>query len=359
VRAFRSAIDAHLAQASGPPLRRLDIGRGGELLAEFHADGSQAWMRWNGAELESVDPACDQSLPLSALLAENGSDRPFEVLSYRPARHLVLLDCRRPDPLIVKGFRKKKIEGVAQRYRRASECLKGSGIHAPDVVDVDAESASLVLTRAPGHALRLSSDALDDFQVLGEALAWFQASGGAGESEPFGSQEELGVIGELHTRLARFGIEPPHGWDSLWDRLQEIEPELPPGRTGLCHRDLHDKQFMLHRSHITLLDFDLMCAGDCALDAGNFLAHLVLRRLQGRFGATSRSIAICGKRFLLGLGRNREEGFWERLRYFQSTTFARLALLYMLRPGWAAITGDLARAGHRCLDDLQRVRDHR
>ena len=56
------------------------------------------------------------------------------------------------------------------------------------------------------------------------------------------------------------------------------------------------------------------------------------------------------KQFLLGLARNEEPGFWERLRFYQATTFCRLALIYELRPNWSPLVPDLVTMGMRCLE---------
>lgn len=43
-----------------------------------------------------------------------------------------------------------------------------------------------------------------------------------------------------------------------------------------CHRDLHEKQILLDGPRAGLLDFDTLCLGHPAMDAGNFMAHLFL-----------------------------------------------------------------------------------
>jgi thiamine kinase-like enzyme len=44
--------------------------------------------------------------------------------------------------------------------------------------------------------------------------------------------------------------------------------------TGI-HRDFHPDQVLLEGDHVVLLDLDLYCVGDPALDVGNFIAHLI------------------------------------------------------------------------------------
>ena len=192
------------------------------------------------------------------------------------------------------------------------------------------------------------ADAAALFDKIGKGLCNFQNFTTDVEFDLFDSREEIGVIDALAERLTRAGLDLPDEWPELRERLQSAEQELPEAQIGLCHRDLHDKQFIQHRSHIALLDFDLMCTADVALDPANFLAHLVLRKLQGVRGATQKSVEVCGQGFLHGLGRNSEPGFRERLKFYQATTFCRLALVYSLRPPWTGLVPDLLSTGIHC-----------
>ena len=146
-------------------------------------------------------------------------------------------------------------------------------------------------------------------------------------------------------------------WPGLRERLADAWARLPPSVVGLAHRDLYDKQFIQQVNHLAVLDFDLMSRADVTLDPANFLAHLTLRNLQDLPGATQRSIDAGGRKFLQGLERNEEPGFWERLRFYQATTFCRLALVYTVYPGWESLVPDLVTMGNRCLDDLNRIQD--
>lgn len=56
------------------------------------------------------------------------------------------------------------------------------------------------------------------------------------------------------------------------DRLGAAAP--PTGKCGI-HRDFYPAQVVVEGNRLFLLDFDLYCEGDPALDAGNFLGHLI------------------------------------------------------------------------------------
>lgn len=49
---------------------------------------------------------------------------------------------------------------------------------------------------------------------------------------------------------------------------------IPPTRPVGIHRDFYHDQLLAKDEHIYLLDLDLYCQGDAALDLGNFIAHI-------------------------------------------------------------------------------------
>jgi tRNA A-37 threonylcarbamoyl transferase component Bud32 len=52
-------------------------------------------------------------------------------------------------------------------------------------------------------------------------------------------------------------------------------------KSGLVHGDFYYSQIILKRNKVAFIDFDRSHAGDCAVDLGNFCAHLRLLRLRG------------------------------------------------------------------------------
>jgi hypothetical protein len=98
---------------------------------------------------------------------------------------------------------------------------------------------------------------------------------GVAPSRPHTIADELGI---LHERLALVAEEQPR-WAgrierilAACDRLGWAIPE-----TGICgiHRDLYADQIVVDGPRLYLLDLDLYCAGDPALDIGNFAGHLI------------------------------------------------------------------------------------
>lgn len=338
-------------------IARVEINGKGTVQLEVALGERRCWYAWENQELSELAVAEDNKIPLAARLNDASFAARTSLLSYRPGRRLTLIDYSTQKPRILKGFRRGHLDRMVHKYEVANAALAGGGVHAPEVIEYDTANEALVMVLKAGERLRLSAETTDLFHLVGRGLRDFQEHDALADECAFDSAAELQVIDKHAARLEQMGGQLPEHWPCLRERLADARAELAPAAIGLAHRDLHDKQFIQQVKHLTLLDFDLMCRADVALDPGNLLAHLVLRNLQGAQDATQRSIDAGGKKFLQGLARNEEPGFWERLRFYQATTFCRLALVYAHRPRWVSLVPDLVTMGHRCLDDLNRIKE--
>lgn len=104
----------------------------------------------------------------------------------------------------------------------------------------------------------------------------------------------------------------------------------------LLHRDLHDKQVLVDEAgEVGVLDFDLLAAGDPALDLGNLLAHLDLRAAQGLV------VDAAPLRAAVLAGYGPSGAVLSRLPAYERATRLRLAAVYAFRPRWAAAAASL------------------
>jgi len=345
-----------LCGSGGAHIVKADIVRKGKVHLQVRTGTGSTWYRWKNGHFRELEPARDSKLMLAERLNDRTWARHTKVLAYRPGKRLTLLDSTGPKPRIIKGFRRNRLALMVRNYELAHAAFTGRGVHAPEVIDYDRDHDALVMVCIDGERLALSVESTDLFHVAGEALRDFQDYGGLPEEPVFDVAKELDVIDHRAQRMREAGVSPSQPWQHLRQRLDEVKPDLPSSELGLAHRDLHDKQFVQQRNYMALLDFDFLTKADTALDAANLLTHLVLRQLQEVRGATQASIDLCGKKFLQGLNRLDDAGFWERLRFYQATTFARLAMLYLTRPQWPGLEPHLVVMGNRCLDDLERIR---
>ncbi|MBT8063260.1 MAG: aminoglycoside phosphotransferase family protein [Gammaproteobacteria bacterium] len=352
---FEQVQDSLLSTGTQGYLNKVEITREAELTYEMILGRQRRWYRWQDGYSDEIGIEKDRKLPLATWYAGLADQSEIDVLSFRPGKRLTLLDRRGHKPHVIKGFRASRFASMVARYELAHDALAGTAVRAPEIIEHDYENASLIMVCDEGDRLRLSYESSDVFHDIGEALRCFQDTPTTVIPDEFHSADELVVLGKRVKRMAAAGVEAPAGYERLFERLTQAQETLPGECLALAHRDLHDKQFVAHPHYLTLLDFDLLCLADNALDAANLLAHLVLRQLQDVQGATQASIDRAGKKLISGLERNAETGFWERLRFYQATTFSRLALVYSLRPRWTGLVPDLVVMGHRCLDDLEKI----
>jgi hypothetical protein len=87
----------------------------------------------------------------------------------------------------------------------------------------------------------------------------------------------------LRKRLDLVAQNKPE-WRQRLERLlaacERLGASLPAAATTGIHRDFYPAQILVDGTTLYLLDFDLFCRGNPALDAGNFLGHLLEHSLR-------------------------------------------------------------------------------
>jgi len=163
---------------------------------------------------------------------------------------------------------------------------------------------------------------------------------GRQDSEPLGQYlliDELASLERFTRELLEARPDCAREVLALRDALRAWARSLPPQEDGAApiHRDFYYSQVLFDGPRLTLIDFDLLARGDPAIDVANFAAHLYFLGLD-RLGyldalADEASLfveAYAGKRDV-------DEGFLERLAFYQAATFFRLMKVVATRPGLA------------------------
>ena len=94
--------------------------------------------------------------------------------------------------------------------------------------------------------------------------------------------DELRILHEHLPQVAEVRPQIKERIERLLRGCERLAATLPDSRRCGIHRDFYPAQVMVQSKRLFLLDFDLYCEGDPALDVGNFLGHLIetsLRRL--------------------------------------------------------------------------------
>ena len=332
---------------------RVAIERAGDIHIEVEAAGGHRWFCFIGDVLQELHPQCDLKIPLLIEQTQGNYSPAPSVITYRPGRRIVLSQSDSGQGHIIKGYKKRRGTQAATCHEIAVSACRQAGFDVPQLLQYVEESDYLVMARQPGKEPGINSGSAEVWARIGGHLRRFQQCSIEAELQNFTCMDELAVLDERARRFMLGLSALPACWQSGRELLQEAATKLPDAESSLAHRDLHDGQFLVAGDSICLLDFDLLCRADPALDVGNLLAHLDLRQLQ-RPDATGAS--NCSLAFLSGLGRCDEPGFEQRLLFYQATTFYRLALLYALRPRWMHLVDILISRGKSCIDALSRVR---
>lgn len=151
--------------------------------------------------------------------------------------------------------------------------------------------------------------------------------------------DELAV---LHGRLPHVVDSHPQ-WSRRVSRMlracDRVGESVPPTFATGIHRDYYGDQVLLDGDRLWLLDFDLYCHGEPALDAGNFIAHITeqsLRELGDPDALRDREQAL-EDRFAELAGENTRPA----VRAYAALTLARHVALSTVLPGRGALTGPL------------------
>ena len=132
--------------------------------------------------------------------------------------------------------------------------------------------------------------------------------------------------------------------------LQEWAGALPmPKRLRPVHRDFYYSQVLIDGPRLTLIDFDLICLGDAAIDVANFNAHLMFMGLD--LGGTPEHLQMLTARFVDAYKDNRppDAGFDSRVEFYTAATYFRLMNVVAGRPALAHLLGSLQRLTRQAL----------
>jgi hypothetical protein len=326
-------------------------------------------------EMPSIAPALDAAevrvqfeRRLKHLTGEHGTFRLQEirVVRYKPGRRCVIeydLEIERPDapPEVDTLLGKVRV----RRFGKSGYRLLGAfwdagfgadardGISVPEPVGTVSKFRMWLQRKVPGRAatdLLAAPGGVELVRRIAEAAHKIHRAGIPAERRHT-MEDELRLLHERLSAVAR--MEPR--WEGrigrlldACDRLGAATPEPTP--CGI-HRDFYADQVIVDGTRLYLIDFDLYCEGDPALDIGNFLGHI-----------TEQSLRILGDpEALQDLEQAMEHHFVElsgeenraAVRAYATLTLARHVHLSTLFPERRPFTGTLLelceeRLGVRC-----------
>ena len=314
-------------------------------------------------EMPSITPALEPSEAqrqfddrLGRLAGENGrlDLREIRVTRYKPGRRCVIeydLIVERPyappeeitliGKVRVRRFGKSGYRILKAFWEAGFEAEAPDGICVPEPVGTISKFRMWLQRKVPG---RTATDLIAGPD--GEALARRVAEAahkvhraGVPTERRHTMADELRI---LQDRLPEVARREPR-WErrigrvlEACDRLGARTPELEP--RGI-HRDFYADQVIVAGPRLCLIDFDLYCEGDPALDIGNFLGHIreqSLRSLGDPEALADLEVAM-EERFVELAGEETRPA----VRAYKLLTLARHVHLSTLFPERRPFTGNL------------------
>ena len=328
-------------------LSRVSVDSDGTLQLEAEGADSVEWFCYARGKLRRADPRHDRKIPLLISRLGHALPNSMRFISYRPGRRVVLASTGSGDQSIIKGFRKGRGSSAVKHHQIAMTACEKGIFRVPNLLYRDTGHDFVAMERQAGSAPAIAAENTSTWASIGAGLRSFQDSCDRTGLKLFSVVEELAVLDELARRFRLCALKLPPAWQAGRESLGSLVANLPGTQITATHRDLHDGQFLVSGHCLHVIDFDLLCQADTALDAGNLLAHIVLRDLQHGSESSFSDSRVCGEAFLSGLERQHDDGFEPRLSFYQATTFYRLALLYTLRPRWQHLVPSLVQLGQQ------------
>jgi hypothetical protein len=242
----------------------------------------------------ATDPA-EVEPRLSAVLDSPGASLlAVRVVRHKPGRRcLVEYDVEwqragRPrEPMTILG--KSRARGSAESSDRLLRDLwargfaadSEDGISVAEPLGVLGEYHMSLQRKVPGVPATLALEAQGPplARRIAEAICKLHHTGIA-PARSHTIDDELAILRE---RLERLAAESPE-WRPRLERILRECGRLARGLTTRSargiHRDFYPAQVIVDGARLCLIDFDLYCEGDPALDAGNFVGHLVEEALR-------------------------------------------------------------------------------
>lgn len=171
------------------------------------------------------------------------------------------------------------------------------------------------------------------------AAVWKLHTCGVRMSRRHTLDDELAILRRRLEEVATAQPERSSRLARVFDACESLAASIGPMPDALIHRDFYPDQVLIHGQRVWLLDFDLCCMGDPALDAGNFIGHIIEQglRASGSADILAQASAAFREQFLQLAGRERAEA----VDAYTTLTLARHIWISTQLPDRRAFTGGL------------------
>jgi aminoglycoside phosphotransferase (APT) family kinase protein len=241
-------------------------------------------------EPDAVNEAFKHGLPRLAGSDGRVTVRSIQVVRHKPGKRAVIeyrVRVKRPGAPVqrVRLFGKIRAKRFGNEAYRLLDALwqagfndaSADGVSVPEPLGVLPEFRMWLQRRVKGSLAGPALSGPDGVAVarrIAEAIHKLHVAGVPAERS-HSMDDELRI---LHECLARVTQLHP-AWAGRIERLREscdrLGTSVPKPQPCGIHRDFYPAQVILKGRRLWLIDFDLYCQGDPALDVGNFLGHVL------------------------------------------------------------------------------------
>jgi hypothetical protein len=253
-------------------------------------------------EPDTVNEAFKHGLPRLAGSDGRVTVRSIQVVRHKPGKRAVIeyrVRVKRPGAPVqrVRLFGKIRAKRFGNEAYRLLDALwqagfndaSADGVSVPEPLGVLPELRMWLQRRVKGSLAgpALSGpDGVATARRIAEAIHKLHVAGVAAERS-HSMADELRILHEVLAQVAQRHPAWARRIERLGQACDRLGASVPRPQPCGIHRDFYPAQVILKGPRLWLIDFDLYCQGDPALDVGNFLGHVIEEGLRSTAGATS------------------------------------------------------------------------
>ncbi|MBI5865823.1 MAG: phosphotransferase, partial [Planctomycetes bacterium] len=255
------------------------------------------------------------------------------LLAHKPGRRAVILyeiagEARAR--LVGKTYRDDRAMRVVEWSRQlaAQFAERGAPVRVPQPLGLD-RALKMSLSRWCGGRGENATNRLGPrFSKTAEILSALHDAVVGGLS-PFTAEDECMIAARWSKLLRRFEARRADRAERLTERLIAWSRRLSPVPPRTIHRDFYEKQLIWAGRLAHLLDLDTLCAGDPALDIGNFMGNMLLDRASA--GLSIRELPALADAFVADYRRTGGAVDSEHAGFYWAASLIRGGAIHSLR----------------------------